>query len=134
MKNGFINDYRKKSSKPTHYSFDNIIETNDGDSNDDNTSQNIDGVEIRDNSDHFKAMLGDEVTTALERLPADYRQIIVLADLEEFTYEELSDILEIPIGTVRSRLFRARNLLKTKLQLYGTKMGYKDKRNKNDEL
>jgi RNA polymerase sigma-70 factor (ECF subfamily) len=79
-------------------------------------------------------MLGDEVTTALERLPADYRQIIVLADLEEFTYEELSDILEIPIGTVRSRLFRARNLLKTKLQLYGTKMGYKDKRNKNDEL
>lgn len=132
MKNGFINDYRKKSAKPLHYSFDNIIETNDGDSNEEGANQNLDGIEVRDNTDYFKSMMGDEVTSALERLPADYRQIIILADLEEFTYEELSDILAIPIGTVRSRLFRARNLLKSKLQLYGSKMGFKDNRNKND--
>ena len=72
--------------------------------------------------------MGDEVTSALETLPQDYRQILVLADIEEFSYEELSDILDIPIGTVRSRLFRARNLLKDKLLKYGTKMGYKDNR------
>lgn len=134
MKNGFINDYRKKSSKPTHYSFDTIIERNDGDTNEGSSieSSNIDQVEVRDTTDHFKSLMGDEVTAALENLPSDYRQIIILADIEEFSYEELSDILSIPIGTVRSRLFRARNLLKSKLQLYGTKMGYKDKRKKLD--
>lgn len=132
MKNGFINDYRRKSSKPTHYSFDTIIETNDGDSNDEHETVGIEGIERGDTPDQFKSLLGDEVTVALENLPADYRQIIVLADIEEFSYEELSDILDIPIGTVRSRLFRARNLLKSKLQLYGKKMGYKDKRTKSE--
>lgn len=128
MKNGFINDYRKKTNKPIHFSFDNIIETNDGDASDEYTPQGNINHEINDPTDHFRGMMGDEITSALEKLPVDYRQIIILADIEEFSYEELSDILEIPIGTVRSRLFRARNLLKGRLQQYGKKMGYKDNR------
>jgi hypothetical protein len=50
---------------------------------------------------------------------------IILCDLEGFTYEEMAKILDIPIGTVRSRLHRARNLLKEKLQEYASSMGYK---------
>ncbi len=127
MKNGFINDYRKKNSKPVHFSYDTIFETND--TNEESTPHNpIHEGELKDVTDLFRGLMGDEVTGALDSLPTDYRQILVLADIEEFSYEELSDILDIPIGTVRSRLFRARNLLKEKLLKYGTKLGYKDKR------
>jgi len=71
-------------------------------------------------------MIGDEVTNALNSLAVDFRTVIILCDLEGFTYEEMAKILDIPIGTVRSRLHRARNLLKDKLRMYAHKMGYKD--------
>ncbi|PTB93533.1 RNA polymerase subunit sigma, partial [Marivirga lumbricoides] len=73
-------------------------------------------------------MIGDEITNALNSLDIDFRTVIILCDLEGFTYEEMAKILDIPIGTVRSRLHRARNLLKEKLVNYATSMGYKDKR------
>jgi RNA polymerase sigma-70 factor (ECF subfamily) len=69
-------------------------------------------------------MIGDEVSIALNSLPVDFRTVIILCDLEGFTYEEMAKILDIPIGTVRSRLHRARNLLKEKLGQYARKMGY----------
>ena len=72
--------------------------------------------------------MGDEVTIALNSLPLDFRTVILLCDIESFTYEEIAKILELPIGTVRSRLFRARNMLKERLKQYALKMGYKDMR------
>lgn len=127
MKNGFINDYRKKTSRPIHFSYDNVIETNDN-AEEDAPHNPLSESQLADVTDSFRGLMGDEVSGALESLPHDYKQILVLADIEEFTYEELSDILEIPIGTVRSRLFRARNLLKEKLKNYGKNLGYKDNR------
>jgi RNA polymerase sigma-70 factor (ECF subfamily) len=70
-------------------------------------------------------MIGDEVANALNSLPVDFRTVIILCDIEGFTYEEMAKILDIPIGTVRSRLHRARNLLKEKLKSYALSMGYK---------
>ena len=70
--------------------------------------------------------MGDEVTTAINALPLDFRTVILLCDIEGFTYEEISKIVDIPIGTVRSRLFRARNMLKGKLKAYAELMGFKD--------
>lgn len=61
-------------------------------------------------------MMGDEVTNAINSLPIDFRTVILLCDVEGFTYEEIAKILDVPIGTVRSRLFRARNDLKDKLK------------------
>jgi RNA polymerase sigma-70 factor (ECF subfamily) len=72
----------------------------------------------------FGKMLGDEMTTALNRLPVDFRLILLLSDIEEFTYEEMSKIIGIPIGTVRSRLHRARKLMKDQIGQYARKMGY----------
>ena len=69
-------------------------------------------------------MLGDEISNALNGLAVDFRTVIILADLEGFTYEEMAKILDIPIGTVRSRLHRARNLLKDTLKGYAQSMGY----------
>ena len=76
----------------------------------------------------FQQMMGDEVTTAINTLPVDFRTVILLCDVEGFTYEEIAKIVDIPIGTVRSRLHRARNMLKEKLSEYAKKFGYQDKR------
>jgi len=73
-------------------------------------------------------MMGDEITVAINDLPIDFRTVILLCDIEGFTYEEISKIIDIPIGTVRSRLHRARNMLKDKLKDYAASLGYKDKR------
>ena len=69
-------------------------------------------------------MIGDEISGALNGIPVDFRTVIILSDLEGFTYEEMSKILDIPIGTVRSRLHRARNMMKDKLASYAKEMGY----------
>jgi RNA polymerase sigma factor (sigma-70 family) len=73
-------------------------------------------------------MMGDEVTIAINALPVDFRTVILLCDIEGFSYEEISKIIDIPIGTVRSRLHRARNMLKETLRSYAEKLGYEDKR------
>ena len=56
-----------------------------------------------------------EIIGALNRLPEHYRSVLILADVQEFEYREISEILDIPIGTVMSRLNRARGLLKRSL-------------------
>ena len=54
----------------------------------------------------------EEVLAALERLPEDFREVLLLADVEEFSYKEVAAALEIPMGTVMSRLSRGRRLLR----------------------
>jgi RNA polymerase sigma-70 factor (ECF subfamily) len=57
----------------------------------------------------------EEILAALDRLPADFRSVVLLVDVEEFAYKEAADILAIPIGTVMSRLSRGRKLLREQL-------------------
>ncbi len=118
LKNSFINIYRKKSKQPSKVDYSEVEDYY----NSDNT-QLEHTVDLRQET--VQNMMGDEITNALNSLAVDFRSIIILCDLEGFTYEELSKILDIPIGTVRSRLHRARNLLKVKLQEYAKKRGYK---------
>lgn len=63
--------------------------------------------------------LDEPIQAALDRLPADFRLVLILADIEEFSYEEISDMLGCPIGTVRSRLHRARSHVKKDLEKAG---------------
>ena len=56
------------------------------------------------------------INKALERLPVDFREILVLRELEDLSYKEIADIVKVPIGTVMSRLARARKLLREKLE------------------
>ncbi len=56
-----------------------------------------------------------DILNALDRIPADFRAVILMVDVEEFAYKEAAEILSIPIGTVMSRLSRGRNLLKGQL-------------------
>jgi RNA polymerase sigma-70 factor (ECF subfamily) len=69
-------------------------------------------------------VLDDELATALSILPDDFRTIVFLSDIEGYTYEEIADFLDCPIGTVRSRLHRARKMLYAILYQYAEKRGY----------
>ena len=118
LKNSFINDYRKKSKEPNKVDYQEV-----------ETYYNSDDVDRQITPDlrveSLKDMIGDEISNALNSLEVDFRTVIILCDLEGFKYEEMAKILDIPIGTVRSRLHRARQLLKEKLSSYAKSMGYK---------
>lgn len=129
LKNAYINEYRKKSKRPQKVDFEDIVSYQNSDS-----ASSSKYLDLR--QEIFENMMGDEVTIAINSLPIDFRTVILLCDIEGFTYEEISKIIDVPIGTVRSRLFRARNMLKEKLKAYAEKMGYEDKRGarrKSDE-
>lgn len=117
LKNSFINDFRKKSKQPSKVDYQEV----EGFYNSEGT-QKAATTDLR--VDTVKNLMGDEITNALNALDVDFRTVIILCDLEGFTYEEMAKILDIPIGTVRSRLHRARNLLKEKLAYYAQQMGY----------
>jgi RNA polymerase sigma-70 factor, ECF subfamily len=57
----------------------------------------------------------EEILLALEQLPVDFREVVLLADVQEFSYKEVAEIMQIPVGTVMSRLSRARRLLRQAL-------------------
>ena len=63
-------------------------------------------------------------SSALDSLPYDYRMVVLLADLEDFSYKEIAEILDCPVGTVMSRLYRGRKLLEKALLKYARKHGY----------
>ncbi len=65
----------------------------------------------------------EEVLLALKKLPSAFQEVIVLADVEQFSYKEIAEILGIPLGTVMSRLHRARKLLRTELAAYANARG-----------
>jgi RNA polymerase sigma-70 factor (ECF subfamily) len=67
----------------------------------------------------------DDVLLALDRLPADFRAIVLIVDVEEFSYKEASQILSIPVGTVMSRLSRGRKLLRDQLGEVARRYGIK---------
>ena len=122
LKNAFINEYRKRSKIPSTLDIDEVATYSE-----DNDTGPISGfVDLR--QEIYQSMMGDEITSAVNSLPVDYRIVILLCDVEDFSYEEISKIIGAPIGTVRSRLHRARNLLKEKLKSYAESLGYKDKR------
>lgn len=119
LKNAYINEYRKKSKRPRKVDIDDVVSFKEGEEPNHASFHDL-REEIFDNT------MGDEVTIALNTLPVEFRTVILLCDIESFTYEEIAKILDLPIGTVRSRLFRARNMLKEKLKKYALKIGYKD--------
>lgn len=121
LKNSFINDFRKKSKQPSKVDYSEI----EGYYNPDDVESEGEFATSSDmRQQSARDMIGDEVAQALNSLPVDFRTVIILCDLEGFTYEEMAKVLDIPIGTVRSRLHRARNFLKEKLERYAQSMGY----------
>jgi RNA polymerase sigma-70 factor (ECF subfamily) len=124
LKNNFINDFRKRNREPSMVDYQEVESYYNSDKAKSPASGKL-------KQEPFRHAIGDEVTNAINSLDIDFRMVIILCDLEGFTYEEMAKILDIPIGTVRSRLHRARNILKGKLMQYAKSLGYKKK--KKDE-
>jgi RNA polymerase sigma-70 factor (ECF subfamily) len=122
LKNAFINEYRKKAKLPTKVDYEEIVHFHQEEDNSGYSSY----MDLRE--EMFENMMGDEVTVAINDLPQEFKTVILLCDIEDFSYEDIAKIIDAPIGTVRSRLHRARNLLKEKLKSYAEDLGYKDKR------
>ena len=106
LKNTFINNYRKKKLGPRSVDFAEIEDSFERIVRRDNSEQPADPE-----AEYFTGVLDDDVRKALESLPYDYRMVVILADLEDFSYKEIADILDCPVGTVMCRLYRGRRLL-----------------------
>lgn len=72
----------------------------------------------------FDSIMDEEVTRAIESLSEGYREAVLLSDVHDFRYAEIAEILGVPEGTVKSRLFRGRQILQQKLLRYAIEMGY----------
>ena len=71
----------------------------------------------------LQVAVGGELKRALESLPVDFRSVVMLADVHEFSYREIAKIMSTPVGTVMSRLFRGRRLLRRQLWRYAIEQG-----------
>lgn len=115
-RNAFINEYRSTVREPRKVDYEDIVVYHN---EDDPVSPAYLGL----HEEIGGRLIGDEVTRAINALSPEFR-LVVLLDLEDFTYEEIAAIANIPIGTVRSRLHRARNILAKKLRDYAEAQGY----------
>ncbi|RMH15546.1 MAG: sigma-70 family RNA polymerase sigma factor [Acidobacteria bacterium] len=119
MKNTFINGYRKRQNQPPQSAFSDIEESSETILHEDA------GPGIKDpEQEILDKVLDEDVQQALDSLPNDYRLAILLVDLEGFSYKEAASILEVPVGTVMSRLYRGRRLLEQALLRYARRRGY----------
>jgi len=119
LKNTFINSYRKRQSEPPRSSFDDIEDAYE------TSIQREAGSRIPSPEENvLENVLDEDVQRALDELPEDYRMVVLLADLEGFSYQEIAEILEVPPGTVMSRLYRARRRLEEQMLAYAKEHGY----------
>lgn len=117
MKNCYINKYRKNKKEPSKVDYDDVQNFYDS-IRDDIVDPNDLEYKV------FSNLLEDDVVNSLNSLPDDYKTVVILCDLEGLSYEEIAEFLNVPIGTVRSRLHRGRKILQRKLRDYAKSRGY----------
>lgn len=120
LTNTFINSYRAKQRRPTETDLDDVEDLYLYHRVHDTPGQKL-GTSAEED---LMSRLGDiEVTDALESLPDNFRMAVLLADVEGFSYAEIAEILDIPIGTVMSRLHRGRKALQKALYDFAVDRG-----------
>jgi len=126
MRNHFISSFRKKSVRPSECGFDELF-TDEG-------SRELASFLLEQSDDFLNwwaspekefinSMLRDEIMTAINRLPAQYRVVILLVNVEGYGYDEAAEVLGLPTGTVRSRMKRGRTMLQKALWLLARETG-----------
>ena len=119
MTNIFINNYRQKSRKPTGVSYEEIDDNFLYHQLESSRSKVADPEEVL-----FSKLVDSNVRKAIDELPEDFRIVVILAFLEGFSYEEIAEIADIQLGTVKSRLHRARKILQKNLWQYAVEQGF----------
>ena len=120
LTNSFINNYRKKQRGFEEEDFDEVddlyLHRRLG-----SIQNSTLGMSAEDML--FERLTEDEIKDAVENLPTQYREVVLLADVQGFSYKEIAEILEIPNGTVMSRLHRGRTKLQKALLEFASKRG-----------
>ena len=119
LTNTYINEYKRRHRGPKFLSYDapeqsGPLEAEIAAAGTEEESPEIIALsQVRD----------EEVEKALDAIPEEFKHTVILSDVEGFSYNEIADILGIPMGTVRSRLFRGRRLLRERLKEYAKRRG-----------
>lgn len=124
LRNTFINKYRKTVSTPSESFFEDIesVQASVPYEEEAKSGESVDTLEKKYND--LGSLVDDEVKNALDSLPVEYREAILLSDVEELSYKDISEITNVPIGTVKSRLNRGRGLLQKSLLAYAKDRGF----------
>jgi RNA polymerase sigma-70 factor (ECF subfamily) len=114
LRNAFINGYRRRKREPIAMDIDTA----------ERHSILQDVAESDPEGTFFTKLVDETVLAAVEALPEEFREALVLSDLEGMPYAEIAQVLEVPVGTVKSRLFRARRLLQRTLHDHAVEQGF----------
>lgn len=101
------NDYLRRERRHTHFSLDQQLETDDG-----SIGRDVPDESMAPERVHEKRVLQEKVQTAIQALPEQQRTVVVLRDIEGMSYEVIASMLDLPVGTVKSRINRGRDALR----------------------
>lgn len=110
LRNIFINEYRKRMKEPGMIDFEEVS----------------DFISLPEISGAQEEIFSEVIKSAIDKLPEELRTTIILFFVEDFSYKEISKIMDVPLGTVMSRLYTARQMLKKRLLIYVNKEGSKN--------
>jgi RNA polymerase sigma-70 factor (ECF subfamily) len=113
MRNTFINLYRREKREPIALDLDKL----------DVQPSASEAQENDPEGAFFDQIVDERILRALDTLPLDFREVLTLSDVEGLPYAEIAQALDIPTGTVKSRLFRARKLMQKDLYSHAVEMG-----------
>ena len=119
LRHAFINEYRRRKHRPA------TLDVHELESH----AVFPDVQEADPEGRFFDQIVDDEVQRAIDKLPDDFRETLVLSDVGGLSYQEIADATGVPVGTVKSRLFRGRRILQRQLYDYAVEMGYLKRRN-----
>ena len=124
LRNTFINKYRKTVNLPSEIFYEDVESVNSNLS----YKQESDFAELTDTLEtkynDLGSLMEDDVKRAIDSLPIEYKEAILLSDVEELSYNDIAEITNVPIGTVKSRLNRGRKLLQKSLWEYAKDRGF----------
>ncbi len=119
MKNNFINTYRKKRATPQHLELDELR-----DAGDELSAAELRLGEVGPEAEVVAEEMDVDIANAIDSLPHDYKMALLLVDIQGHTYQEVAEILAVPVGTVMSRLYRGRAKIEKALLTFGKENNY----------
>lgn len=119
LTNNYINVYRKHKKAPNPVDIDKVNFKLEEEGTD-----YWDRLNDRNNGHAYADLFDDEINCAIDNLPDEYKIVVLLSDVESLSYKEIAGIIDVPIGTVMSRLHRGRKMLQKRLSKYAKENGY----------
>lgn len=114
LRNTFINEYRRRKREPIAVDLEAV----------EPYAIFRDAEQVDPEGAFFAQIVDERVLQAIDHLPPDFREVLALSDMENLSYAEIAETLDIPVGTVKSRLFRARRQLQAELYEHAVEQGY----------